>query len=266
MSFPSSIRRAARAFAATLLLSCALVRPAAAVNWTDIWYAVPEIGAGYNFVQSDSFIFATFFVHAVNLEPDWYTGQMTLSADGTFWSGGLYRTTGSYFGGPYIPGQTNTVQVGNVKFTPTSSISGVLEYNVGAVSVTKTLTRLTLTSIALGGNYLGGVVAIVTNCNDPSQNGTFSAFITVTATQISNGPLTLDLGLQGAGSCRFTGNYAQDGLLTRIPDATYTCGTSFTSSALVTQITSTAQGIEGQWVAPVGGGCQENGYFSAVLK
>lgn len=265
MNVSSSVRRAARTIAAALLLSVSLVRPAAAVNWTDIWYAVPEIGAGYNFVQSDSFIFATFFVHAVNLEPDWYTGQMTANADGS-WSGGLYRTTGSYFGGPYVPSQTNTVQVGNVKFTPTSSISGTLEYNVGAVTVSKVLTRLSLTSIALGGAYLGGVVAIVTNCNDASQNGSFSTYMTLDATQISGGALTLDLGFQNGGSCRFTGNYVQDGLLTRIPSAAYTCSGAFSSTALVTQITSTAQGLEGQWVAPVGGGCQENAYFSVVLK
>ncbi|MFO1324147.1 MAG: hypothetical protein U1F15_08775 [Burkholderiales bacterium] len=265
MTVSSSVRRAARALAAVLLLSVSLVRPASAVNWTDIWYAVPEIGAGYNFVQSDSFIFATFFVHAANLEPDWYTGQMTANADGS-WSGGLYRTTGSYFGGPYIPAQTNTVQVGNVKFTPTSSTSGLLEFNVGAVTVSKVLTRLSLTSIALGGDYLGGVVAVVSKCNDANQNGTFNAFITVTATQVANGALTLDLALQGAGSCRFTGNYEQNGVLTRIPNAAYTCGNAFSATAAVSQITSTAQGIEGQWVANVGGGCQENGYFSAVLK
>jgi hypothetical protein len=34
----------------------------------------------------------------------------------------------------------------------------------------------------------------------------------------------------------------------------------------LTQVKQTAQGIEGQWVAPIGAGCVETGYFSAVLN
>ncbi len=79
MTLIRTLRSSLRTLAAALLVSLALVRPAAAyIDWTDIWWATPEVGWGVNFVQSDQFIFATFFVHGPNLQPDWYTGQMTL--------------------------------------------------------------------------------------------------------------------------------------------------------------------------------------------
>jgi hypothetical protein len=62
------------------------------------------------------------------------------------------------------------------------------------------------------------------------------------------------------------GAYIQDGQLYRVPNAAYTCGASFASTVQLTQVKQTAQGIEGQWVAPIGAGCVETGYFSAVLN
>ena len=81
-----------RALAAALLVAAwalAAARPAAGADWTDIWWAVPEVGWGVNFVQSDRFIFATFYLHDEGLQPVWYTGEMTSNGDGGVWSGPL---------------------------------------------------------------------------------------------------------------------------------------------------------------------------------
>ena len=37
----------------------------------------PEGGWGVNFVQSDQFIFATFFIYGPDNQPIWYTAQLT---------------------------------------------------------------------------------------------------------------------------------------------------------------------------------------------
>ena len=55
-----------RRLAAVLLVSLALVRPAAAVDYTDIWFLPSEGGWGVNLVQSNQFIFATFFVYGLS--------------------------------------------------------------------------------------------------------------------------------------------------------------------------------------------------------
>ena len=260
-----------RALAAALLVAAwalAAARPAAGADWTDIWWAVPEVGWGVNFVQSDRFIFATFYLHDEGLQPVWYTGEMTSNGDGGVWSGPLYRTTGSFYGAPWNGSQTSTQPVGNVTFTRSSSYTGTLQYNVGAVSVTRQITRLTLTSIRLGGVYRGGFVSYVERCDNPANNGVSRVFVDVVATQTTSGNLTLafhDNYQSGQLLCSVGGASLQDGLLHRIPNASYTCGTTFATTALVTQIKATAQGIEGVWQAPVGGGCIEQAYFSAVL-
>ena len=192
MTLLSHLRSGVRTVAASLLLCAALVRPAAATDWTDIWWAVPEVGWGVNFVQSNNFIFATFYLHDANLQPEWYTGEMTSSADGSVWSGPLYRTTGSYYGAPWSGGETGTQPVGDVRFTRTSSYTGTLQYNVGAVSVTKQITRLTLTSIRLGGVYRGGFVSYVDRCDNPANNGVARMFVDIAAKQTAGGDLELE--------------------------------------------------------------------------
>ena len=118
------------------LLSFTIVRPAAAVDYTDLWVSQSELGWGVNLDQSDSFIFATFFIYGSNQQPTWYSGELTLGANGV-WSGPLYLSTGSYFGAPWSTAQKTINQVGTVTFTPSSSYAGTLTYNVGNVNVAK---------------------------------------------------------------------------------------------------------------------------------
>jgi hypothetical protein len=252
-----------RRLLAVCFLSAALVRPAFAVEWTDIWWNPNESGQGYNFIQSDTFIFATFFVYGPNNEPIWYTGQMTVDSNGV-WSGPLYQTTGSYFGAPWNPAQRTTTQVGTVTFAPSSSVTGTLTYNVNNVNVSKQIQRQTLTTIPLGGNYSGAILSVFSNCNDPSQNGSVRVFVDFTVAQtVSAGTLQINMTNSG-GACTFAGPYNQVGQLYSIPNAAYTCG-SLAFTAQVSQIKSTNQGFEGQWTAPVGSGCIESGYWSAVF-
>jgi hypothetical protein len=269
MTFIRTLRSALRTLAAAAVVSLAVVRPAAAVtDWTDIWWATPEVGWGVNFVQSNEFIFATFFVHAADLQPDWYTGQMTLNTATGVWSGGLYRTTGSYYGAPYKGSELSTVQVGSVTFTPSSTYSGTLTYNVGTVNVTKQITRLTLTTIPLGANYYGGIYQDIYSCANASQNVVnryYSELIVEQTTPDSSSLLSIKFAVPD-GVCTLSGKYIQDGVLHRIPNASYVCTTGINTTANVTGVKATQQGIEGQWSAQFNNGCIDTGYFSAVLN
>jgi hypothetical protein len=247
-----------------VLLSVTIVRPAAAVDFTDLWVSQSELGWGVNFDQADNFIFATFFIYGPDQQPTWYSGELTLGMNGV-WSGPLYLSTGSYFGVPWNTAQKTIGQVGTVTFTPSSSYEGTLTYNVGSVNAAKVISRLTLTTIALGGTYAGAQISILNSCNDSSQNGSVRYFFDLVVTQSTTGALQLDFNTNSF-SCRMAGAYIQDGQLYRMPNGAYTCGPSFSTSVQMSQIKQTAQGIEGQWVAPWGGGCVETGYFSAVLN
>ena len=256
-----------RRLAAVLLVSLALVRPAAAVDYTDIWFNPNEGGWGVNFVQSDAFIFVTFFIYGPGNQPNqptWYTAQLRLQSNGT-WTGPVYLTTGTYFGIPWNAGNDSVTQVGTATFTPTSAITGTLVYNVDSVTVTKSIQRQTLTSIPLGGAYRGAYRSVYVNCNDSALNGpvVYDSFWTVTQTiggsitfaVTSNDPFTM------------SGSYFQTGTLYSMPAATYTFAGK-TMTANVTEIKATSQGLEGTWSANVGAaypGCVETGYFSLLF-
>jgi hypothetical protein len=262
-----------RAVALAFLLSLAVVRPAAAVDFSDIWWNPLESGWGVNFIQSSNFIFATFFIYGPGSQSDqpfWVTAQMNQDSNGV-WSGKLFQTTGTSFGQPWNQGQQTTIQVGTATFVPTNSYSGTLTYNVGGTTVTKQIQRQTLTTIPLGGAYSGAVLSTFSNCTNPGDNGSLTYFANIGVAQTTNGPieLTIDgfVGDSTLPTCTIAGNYVQNGVLYRIPNASYACYTS-TSTVQVSEIKSNAQGIEGQWSGPVGNafpGCVEQAYFSALF-
>jgi hypothetical protein len=255
-----------RNLAAVVLVALACLRPAAAANdYTDLWWNANESGWGANFIQADDFIFVTFFIYDAALQPTWYSAQMTRASNGV-WSGPLFLTSGSWFGAPWNPAQRTTTQVGSVTFTPLSVTAGTLAYNVGTINVTKSITRQTLKTIAVGGGYLGGIYGDVFNCQNPLLNQTYRAFADFAVIQNTNGQLQIDFAVQGGGTCSMRGASIQQGQLFRIPNAAYTCTNGLSTTANVTHIKATMQGFEGQWVAAVNFGCTEEGYWSAVLK
>ena len=266
------IRCAARArkmLGALAFVACLSAQPvSAATDYTDIWWVPFESGWGVNFIQSDDFIFATFFIYGTSGSPAWYTGQMSRDASG-IWSGQLYVTRGTYFGIPWHPANNGIRQVGTVTFTPSSDSVGALTYNVDGVVVNKSISRQTLKTIPLGGDYLGALVVDVFNCSNPLANRTENVFTQLAVAQTpAPGSLTIDFANQNGITCRMTGNYTQLGQLYRVQPANYACvgGGGLNTTATLYEVKATAQGIEGRWIAPVGGGCTESGSFTGTLK
>ena len=257
-----------RLLLAVLLSSAAL--GARAADYTDIWWNPAENGWGVNLVQSDNFIFATFFVYGPNNQPIWYAGNLNADGIGNY-TGGLYLTTGTYFGTvPYNPAQFGVTQVGTATFTPTTAYTGVLSYSVGSVTVTKNIQRQTLTAIALGGSYVGGQSGEYVSCPDTSLNATY--IDTYTSLSVSQSPasvatFTFDYDFANA-TCTMSGTLEQHGQLYTIPNATYQCtgGLNFNETATMYEIKATAQGIEGRFTSHLSDGCTENAWFSAVLR
>lgn len=253
----------ARRLLALLIVSFTLARPAAAVDYTDIWFNPAEGGWGVNLVQSNAFIFATFFIYGQGNAPFWVTAHLTRQADGT-WTGPVYQTTGTYYGNPWNTNNNSVTQVGTATFTPASAIAGTLAYTISGTSVTRQIQRQTLTAIPLGGKYSGAYLSIFSNCSNPANNGPLTFFANLTVTQTAGGPLLLEFDSNSPFSA--TGQYIQDGTLFRIPNATVTLSSKAMPGSF-TEIKGTSQGIEGTWTANVSqvySGCIETGYFSAL--
>ena len=111
-------------------------------NYSDLYYNPAESGWGINIQQHPSDkIFATWFVYGLDSKPTWYVlpdGQWTTDHD---YTGTLYRTNGSYYGGPWASGALSVVPVGSMKLTFTKYNAVTLSYTIDGVSGFKAAVR-----------------------------------------------------------------------------------------------------------------------------
>jgi hypothetical protein len=257
-----------RFFLAVLLFVAA--GRAAAVDYTDIWFIpLAEEGWGVNVVQSDNFLFITFFIYGADGKPTWFTGQVTQDASGNF-NGTLYSTTGTYYILPWA-GFTGGA-AGTVSFQPLGPYTATLIYTVSGVgTVTKTIQRQRLLRFNGAGTYIGGQSGSYSNCSMSTTNGPYRDFfndLQVTQvpdpTQVTDGTVTFAF-IYTNFSCTFSGTIERHGQLHSVPVASYQCADGLSTSAAMTEIKATEQGIEGRFSAPsVGGNCREDAQFSGV--
>jgi hypothetical protein len=264
---------AARACARLLTLVSALLvaSTARAGYFTDIWFDPAEPGWGVNVVQSDSFMFLTFFIYGQDGKPTWYTAELSENASGAY-TGGLYLTSGTYYALPWNTADSVPPQrVGSVQFAPSgaNAYEATLTYVVDGIgTVTKSIQRQTLRTIAIGGAYTGGVSGVVSGCSDPANNSNYTDTYALQVTQTTAGVATFAFDFPTL-ACSISGALVLHGSMYTITGATYQCVQNndvFTSTADMREIKATAQGVEGIWVAKWSGDCLESARFSAVLN
>jgi len=256
---------------AVLLVGAAM--RAAAADFTDIWYNPLQPGYGYNIVQSDDggghpFIFVTFFIFDSNNNPTWYTAELTWNGVDAF-TGGVYKSRGTFFGSPWKPAENSIAAVGNATFRPSASnnYQGLFAYTVtGVGSASHSLARQTLTVNATGGSYTGSQAGTYSGCTAAAQNSSYTDFHSLVITHNPSGNVTYAFTYKSGVSCTLAGTYEQHGRYYLIPNAAYTCSDGLATTATVKEIKVTVYGIEGFISAPaVGGGCTENAAFTGVL-
>ena len=258
-----------RFFLAVLLFVAA--GRAAAVDYTDIWYIPAEAGWGVNVVQSDAFLFITFFVYGADGKPTWFTGQVTTQDAGKTFNGTLYATTGTYYLLPWAGFSGGPA--GTVSFQPLGPYTAKLIYTVtGVGTVTKFIQRQNLTAITVGGAYSGAQSGTYSNCSMSATNSSYRDFFDLQVTQlrdptgVTDGTVTFVFAYTNF-SCSFSGTLVLHGQLYSVPVASYQCTDGLMTSAAMTEIKATAQGVEGRFSAPsVGGNCREDAQFSGVLR
>jgi hypothetical protein len=244
---------------------------ARATDYTDLWWNPAESGWGINLVQSDSFMFATFFIYGPDKKPIWYTAGLTLDSNGNF-NGAVYSTIGPYYGGAWNPADVAVTQVGSASFRPTSAYTGTLVYTVTtppalAATVTKAIQRQSLTQITIGGTYVGGQSGAYSSCSNSGTNATYTDTFTLEVTQGANRSVTFQFSYASGVSCSLTGTLTQFGQLYTVPTASYTCSDGLNTNASMSEIKATSLGIEGRFSAPsVGGECREDATFGGPLK
>jgi hypothetical protein len=247
--------------------------PTLAVDYTDIYYVLGEDGYGFNVVQNDNptnnFLFITFFIYGQNKQPTWYTAQLTDDGTGKTYAGGLYATTGTYFGLPWNPSDhPPAVQVGTASFQPTSPYTATFMYVVNGppmVMVNKSIQRQFLGRFTIGGTYNGVATTTYSACANP---GKFLNDVDISITQhTDNNQVSITLTYVGGGTvCTYSGDAIAWGKLYQIPTASYTCTNGFKTTAKIDELIATPHGIEGVWSDITPAGCQESGTFSGLLS
>jgi hypothetical protein len=204
--------------------------------------------------------FVTFFVYDTNRNPIWYTAQ--LNYQGNFvWSGGLYVTSGPWFGGPFPP--TTTIrQAGTASFSLPFLNQGNLTYSVDGVTVTKTVQRQTWTNENYSGNYAGGYSIRMTGCNPSSLNGIqeIAGVLSVSQTGAS---VSMSAVAPGA-NCTFTGTYSQAGKLGGIV-GTYSCTDTSHGTFQALEMTPTISGFTARVIGQ-NQFCNWSGYFGGIAR
>ena len=255
------------------ILLCAFLLTAAfragAVDYTDLYYVPAEGGWGVNVVQSEDFLFVTFFIYGPDNKPTWYTAQLTLDASGNY-SGNLYAATGTYYAMPWKASDLSNTPVGTASFKATSPYTATLAYTVTtppalAATVTKALQRQPLTAIGVGGHYFGVAIFTRPGC-EQAGGGVFNVDLQVTQTT-DGSPSSIAMNYIGGATCTFTGFLTHWGKLYQMPSATYVCSDTGSSIGTVDEINATSHGLEFVWNAPVAGdSCTESGMFSGLLN
>lgn len=259
-----------RGFLAIVVLSAFFILPARATTFatdaTDLWWVgESESGWGANVVQQDDTLFITFFVYDANRAPIWYSGgatYVTTSSSGLIYSGGLYQTSGPWFGAPWNASQRTDRQVGPVTFVLTGIASATLNYSVDGVNVTKQLTRQTWRANDLSGSYLGGMIGTFGNC--PSGNG-YGENAGVLVITHSAATVTMAANITG-GTCTFSGTYKQEGRMGSF-DGPFTCTNGNSGTFRAFEIEAGISGLTGRASTQFNGSsCAWVGRFGGVRK
>jgi hypothetical protein len=131
---------------------------------------------------------------------------------------------------------------------------------LGGPTVNKSIERQTLVTINLAGNYTGGQAGVYSGCASSSlYKDNFDLQVAQGSGNVTFTFAYLFLGT----SCTLSGALVQNGQLYSVPSASYQCADGLNTTASLSEIKKTAQGIEGRFAAPsVGGGCREDASFS----
>ncbi|QJR12243.1 hypothetical protein DSM104443_03328 [Usitatibacter rugosus] len=247
----------------------------ATADYTDIWWNPTENGWGINIVQQGSTLFATIFLYGNDNTNRWFIASnlatLPANAGQTKFGGVLYQTNGTFFATvPYNPAQFGLVEVGTMTVTFDTSNTGTLVYTVGQTTVTKNITRTTISTNDITGIFFGGMLSKTSNCvNNANNNLELNLLGTVTGTttgNTSNYRVDYTLNNGAAASCNFAGTYSQLGRMGAMSGqwSCTTTGTILNSGTYqITQIDIQKAGMNGNVVA-VDAACTYTGTIGGI--
>ena len=254
-------------FAAILFAAAGFVTPAWATavstDQSDLWWVPTESGWGMQLVQRGSVIFATMFVYDQGTNPIWYTATLFPTGQAYAWTGDLQLTHGGWFGATNFNQTPLTYRrVGTMTWNAQTVETGVLNYSVDGVPVTKNIQRQFLVYDDFSGVYSGSVHVDATGCSNPAANITLEGPVGIIITQ-SGQQFTLRL-TESSDSCTLTGQLTQAGQMGTV-NGSMVCDRGESGSFQLLEMQINISGITGRLTtnSPITG-CRESGWFAGM--
>jgi hypothetical protein len=239
-------------------------------DYTDIWWNPDTSGWGVNMVQSDQFIFATFFVYDVDGNPCWYVAEMDYQNN--IFSGKIIKTKSAPTRDIWTPVNVQRTVVGNAVFTPESSTKGTitLTFDDGVV-LTKQVERQTLKAPTIQEEESAVYQATIKTKYEEENRGNDRVwYSTHTSTMrfTKNGNQgTLSFTNNDGVDCQITGPLEVKGRKYEIDDdfGRYTCSNGYSAKGeLDLQFTSSG-GMVGSWETEYRN-YEEEAHFTAIKQ
>jgi hypothetical protein len=200
------------------MLAAGGVTAAAASNYTDLWFDPAQSGWGVNVVHQGETAFATLFVYGADRQPTWYSAsslQVTsyTSSGLPNFSGGLFRTTGPWFGGPFDPSSVTIERVGTLYIEGLASDRIRVTYDVNGRAASAEVVRASLAA-PLPASYYHVTLALRESLPNGPVYGT-ARYSGELAIEIADGTITLRVSDQQGRQCAYGGSYSQSGRFVR---------------------------------------------------
>ncbi len=231
---------------------------------SDLWWIPTESGWGLQLVQQGSFIFATVFIYGTNGQPTWITAQM--QTIGTYlWSGPLYVTSGSFFGGAFTSSIVTVRQAGTMTWQLTSVRAGTLTYSVDGVPVTKNVVRQFLATDSYSGVYRTMFNLVATSCVNPANNGSVSDSILLTISQTNTTASMYWIYSDGSSCSLPAGSYQQAGRMGQM-FGSYSCTSGDAGTMQFVEMTNRINMVSGRILGKSNvNGCSYSGHFTGLV-
>jgi len=180
----------------------------AANNYQDWWWNPAQSGMGLNVGQQNESIFVAWFNYGDDTKASFLTMGGVLN--GNTLTGTLYRNTGPAPGPNYNPAQVKQTAVGTATLTFNSNTDAALTYSYDNKSGSMALQRFSFAEPNLNQAWLALDTYTITNCSNPTFNGSSSGISNVKIQKGTGTNFTMITSLDGKDICTasMVGQYA----------------------------------------------------------
>ena len=193
----------------TLVLCIASSLTQAANNFQDWWWDPSQSGMGLNVGQQNDTLFVAWFNYGDDTKASFLTMGGVLN--GNALTGTLYRNTGPAPGPNYNPAQVKQIAVGTATISFNSNTDATLTYSYDNKAGNMALQRFSFAEPNLNQAWLALDTNTITNCSNPTFNGSSSEIRNVKIQKSSGTNFTItDTSLDGKDVCTasMVGQYA----------------------------------------------------------